>query len=446
LQPMGDPGDSVRLLLTVLSTVCGLGILTLRLSAESGELERADARIRMMAAATEQTADLILITRANGTFDHANDACVQALGYTRAELAGMTLPELLQRGLESIVKHIGQEVRQKGIWRGTLVHRRKDGSTFPASATVVALRNGQGKVTHFVGVERDVTEDLRLRDQLVHSERLSAVGELVAGVAHEINNPVGFISANLNTLKTWVRSLLDVIAAHEAALPQLEPAQRDALAAMGRAADLDYVRDEIATLIDESIDGALRVRRIVQDLRDFSRPGSGEWCVADIHAGLESTLNVVHNELKYKADIVREYGDLPPVECLPSQLNQVFMNLLVNAAHAIPERGVITIRTSSDDEHVSIAISDTGTGMTPDIVRRIFDPFFTTKPVGQGTGLGLSVSHGIVERHRGTIDVTSEPGRGTTFRIRLPIRRAETSASASESESMSETAAVGQRA
>ncbi|PRG04511.1 histidine kinase [Burkholderia ambifaria] len=280
--------------------------------------------------------------------------------------------------------------------------------------------------------------------QLLQSEKLASIGQLAAGVAHEINNPVGFISANLNTLKKWVRSLLDVIAAHEAALPQLEPAQRDALAAMGRAADLDYVRDEIATLIDESIDGALRVRRIVQDLRDFSRPGSGEWCVADIHAGLESTLNVVHNELKYKADIVREYGDVPPVECLPSQLNQVFMNLLVNAAHAIPERGVITIRTSSDDEHVSIAISDTGTGMTPDIVRRIFDPFFTTKPVGQGTGLGLSVSHGIVERHRGTIDVTSEPGRGTTFRIRLPIRRAE--ASESESLSMSETAAVGQRA
>ncbi|MCW3701598.1 ATP-binding protein, partial [Burkholderia cenocepacia] len=132
----------------------------------------------------------------------------------------------------------------------------------------------------------------------------------------------------------------------------------------------------------------------------------------------------VHNELKYKADIVRDYGDVPHVECLPSQLNQVFMNLLVNAAQAIPERGVITIRTSSDGEQVSIAISDTGAGMTPDVVRRIFDPFFTTKPVGQGTGLGLSVSHGSVERHRGAIDVTSEPGRGTTFRIRLPVRRA----------------------
>ncbi|RQS05169.1 MULTISPECIES: histidine kinase [unclassified Burkholderia] len=273
--------------------------------------------------------------------------------------------------------------------------------------------------------------------QLLQSEKLASIGQLAAGVAHEINNPIGFISANLNTLRTWVRSLLDVIAAHEAVLPQLEPAARDALTALRGAADLDYVRDEIVTLIDESIDGAVRVRRIVQDLRDFSRPGSGEWSVADIHAGLESTLNVVHNELKYKADIVREYGDLPLVECLPSQLNQVFMNLLVNAAHAMPTRGVITIRTSSDGEQVSIAISDTGTGMTPDIVRRIFDPFFTTKPVGQGTGLGLSVSHGIVERHRGTIDVTSEPGRGTTFRVRLPIRRAQGHAGAA--------AAVGQR-
>ncbi|KVC45455.1 histidine kinase [Burkholderia diffusa] len=261
--------------------------------------------------------------------------------------------------------------------------------------------------------------------QLLQSEKLASIGQLAAGVAHEINNPIGFISANLNTLRTWVRSLLDVIAAHDAALAQLEPATRDALTAMRGAADLDYLRDEIVTLIDESIDGAVRVRRIVQDLRDFSRPGSGEWSVVDIHAGLESTLNVVHNELKYKADIVREYGDVPQVECLPSQLNQVFMNLLVNAAQAIPVRGVITIRTSSDGEQVTIAISDTGTGMTPDVVRRIFDPFFTTKPVGQGTGLGLSVSHGIVERHRGAIDVTSEPGRGTTFCVRLPIRRME---------------------
>ncbi|AYZ64555.1 histidine kinase [Burkholderia multivorans] len=266
--------------------------------------------------------------------------------------------------------------------------------------------------------------------QLLQSEKLASIGQLAAGVAHEINNPIGFVSANLNTLKTWVRGLLDVVAAHEAALPRHDAETRVALTAAERAADIDYIRGEIATLIDESIDGTMRVRRIVQDLRDFSRPGSDEWSVVDIHAGLESTLNVVHNELKYKADVVREYGDVPRVECLPSQLNQVFMNLLVNAAQAIPGRGVITIRTTSDGDYVTIAISDTGKGMPPDVMRRIFDPFFTTKPVGQGTGLGLSVSHGIVERHRGVIDVTSEPGRGSTFSIRLPIRHARDEAHA----------------
>ncbi|KVG52157.1 histidine kinase [Burkholderia ubonensis] len=266
--------------------------------------------------------------------------------------------------------------------------------------------------------------------QLLQSEKLASIGQLAAGVAHEINNPIGFVSANLNTLKTWVRGLLDVVAAHEAALPRHDAEIRVALTAAGRAADIDYIRGEIATLIDESIDGTMRVRRIVQDLRDFSRPGSDEWSVVDIHAGLESTLNVVHNELKYKADVVREYGDVPHVECLPSQLNQVFMNLLVNAAQAIPGRGVITIRTTSDGDYVTIAISDTGKGMPPDVMRRIFDPFFTTKPVGQGTGLGLSVSHGIVERHRGVIDVTSEPGRGSTFSIRLPIRHERDEANA----------------
>ncbi len=167
--------------------------------------------------------------------------------------------------------------------------------------------------------------------------------------------------------------------------------ERARLRAAHEEVDLDYLRGDIGTLIDESIEGAPRVRRIVQDLRDFSRAGSEEWNFADIHEGLKATLNVVRNELKYEAEVVKDYGELPAVECMPSQLNQVVMNLLMNAAHAIAERGTITIRTRRDGDGVTIAIEDTGVGIPADRLAKIFDPFHMTKPVGKGTGLGLSV-------------------------------------------------------
>ena len=261
--------------------------------------------------------------------------------------------------------------------------------------------------------------------QLLQSEKLASIGQLAAGVAHEINNPISFVHANLNTLKRWVAQLLEVIVAQEAvtgapAASMLAPVSR-----MAGELDLDYVRNDIMMLVEESLEGAMRVRQIVRDLRDFSRPSGDEWAMADLHAGLESTLNVVHNEIKYKATVVREYGELPLIECNAAQLNQVFMNLLVNAAQAMREQGTITIRTTCQGDSACIAVTDTGVGIAQEILGRIFDPFFTTKPQGQGTGLGLSISHGIVEHHRGRIDVKSQPGQGTTFTVILPLRRGE---------------------
>ncbi|WP_229274798.1 histidine kinase, partial [Burkholderia pseudomallei] len=272
--------------------------------------------------------------------------------------------------------------------------------------------------------QRHLIEQLaQAHGQLLQSEKLASIGQLAAGVAHEINNPIGFVNANLNTLRSWVQGLLDVIAVQEALTGTLAADARAPLAAVARDIDLDYVRGDILALIDESIDGAMRVRRIVCDLRDFSRPSGDAWAFADLHASLESTLNVVHNELKYKADIVREYGVLPLVECNAAQLSQVFMNLLVNAAQSIGTHGTITICTTHDGDTVSISIADTGAGIPEDAIGRIFDPFFTTKPVGQGTGLGLSISHGIVEHHGGRIDVESHVGRGSTLTVTLPVRR-----------------------
>jgi len=257
-------------------------------------------------------------------------------------------------------------------------------------------------------------------NQLLQSEKMASIGQLAAGVAHEINNPIGYVNSNLGTLRGYVETLLDVLDAYEAAeLP--EGAAKERVEAAKARADLGYLKTDVADLLSETGDGIDRVRRIVQDLKDFSHVDQGEWVLADLHRGLESTLNVVNNEIKYKARVVREYGELPALRCLPSQLNQVFMNLLVNAAHAIEGQGTITIRTAVRGDEAWVEIADTGSGIPAQLLTRIFDPFFTTKPVGKGTGLGLSLSYGIVQKHGGRIEVESEPGKGTTFRICLPI-------------------------
>ncbi len=264
-------------------------------------------------------------------------------------------------------------------------------------------------------------------NQLLQSEKLASIGQLAAGVAHEINNPIGFVNSNLGTLKAYVGSILDLVDGINGAVNPLLAAHADLraeLEKLRKAADFDYVRDDIGNLISESIDGTARVRKIVQDLRDFSRTGEVEMEWVDLHAGLDSTLNVVWNEIKYKAEVDKCYGQLPLVECRPSQINQVFMNLLVNAAQAIPERGRITISTGAQDGQVWVSIRDTGAGIPAAIRDRIFDPFFTTKPVGKGTGLGLSVSYGIIEKHGGRIDLDTTPGEGTTFTVRLPVSQA----------------------
>lgn len=264
-----------------------------------------------------------------------------------------------------------------------------------------------------------------MSSQLLQSEKLASIGQLAAGVAHEINNPIGFVNSNLSTLKNYTATLLgllDVYTPFESLLPT--DIQQELNAAKQKA-DLNFLRQDIVELIDESIDGAGRVRRIVQDLRDFSHPGEAEWCEIDIHHALDSTLNVAWNEIKHKAEVIRNYDELPMVECLSSQINQVLLNLLINAAQAIKENGKITLSTHYDGAWVSIAISDNGCGIAPEHHEKIFDPFFTTKPVGKGTGLGLSMSHGIIAKHGGRIEVESELGKGTTFTIFLPVHHVD---------------------
>jgi len=275
-------------------------------------------------------------------------------------------------------------------------------------------------------LQQEIEERKHLESQLVQSEKLASLGQLAAGVAHEINNPVGFISSNLSTLDGYFNQLQQMLEAYRQPEETLATGeQHEQLKALRIRLELDFLQDDIPILIRESKEGIGRVAQIVKDLKNFSRVDNDQtWQFANLQQGIDSTLNIVASELKYKADVVKHYAPLPEIECLASQLNQVVMNLVINAAQAMgPERGIITISNGVEGENVWLEVADNGCGIPPETVQKIFDPFFTTKPVGEGTGLGLSLSYGIVKKHRGDISVSSELGKGTTFRVVLPIRQ-----------------------
>lgn len=260
------------------------------------------------------------------------------------------------------------------------------------------------------------------QNQLIQQEKLASLGQLAAGVAHEINNPVGFINSNLSMLNKYADRAMQLIGKLEDII--VEQCGQDLMSKLQqekKALKYDSLKRNMIAVIDESMEGVERVKQIVQDLKDFSRLDEAEWQWVDLHEGIDSTLNIVWNEVKYKAEVHREYGELPNVECVPSQINQVVMNLLVNAAQALEQNGNIYIRTSTRDHEVIIEIKDDGCGIPADIIGKIFDPFFTTKEVGKGTGLGLSLSYGIIKKHLGELTVSSVPGVGTIFSITLPI-------------------------
>ncbi len=271
----------------------------------------------------------------------------------------------------------------------------------------------------------------RTQAQMVQSGKMASIGQLAAGVAHEINNPTGFVSSNLKTLGDYHHDLNQLINEYQnlkSALKKLPAGQLpdviDELVSSventERDVDIDYIAEDVDDLIGECREGTERIKKIVEDLKHFAHPGEDEMKSTDINAGLESTLNVVYNELKYKATIIKELNEIPIIRAYPQQLNQVFMNILVNAAQAIEKKGEIKIATRTVDDKAEIRISDTGCGIARQNINKIFDPFFTTKEVGKGTGLGMNIAYNIISKHKGDIRVESTVGEGTTFVIQLP--------------------------
>lgn len=318
---------------------------------------------------------------------------------------------------------------------------RQDGTTLPIAFVVSPVLDDTGYAGS-ITVFRDITirkaieqkqQALidKLQDahtQLLQSEKMASIGQLAAGVAHEINNPVGYINSNMGSLRHYVTDIFRLLEGYKklkTVVPKDNSVHQE-LETLEQELDLEFLKEDMQSLLDESDEGIHRVKQIVNDLKDFSRLDSTERHWADLESGLDSTLNIVHNEIKYKAEVVKEYAGIPQIECIGSQLNQVFMNLMVNGAHAIEDRGTITLRTGTEgDDWVWVEITDTGKGIETEALSRIFDPFYTTKPVGKGTGLGLSLSYSIIERHGGQIEVKSEVGKGTCFKLRLPIKQPE---------------------
>lgn len=270
------------------------------------------------------------------------------------------------------------------------------------------------------------------QSQVIQQEKMASIGQLAAGVAHEINNPIGFIISNLDSLRGYMGKMANYFKRQEEiGMQLLQVCQggnnneritlllNELQEAKGKF-KIDYIISDTQELLEETLDGAGRVKKIVQNLKGFARM-ENESVLADINQGIESTIHIIWNEIKYKATIIKEFGDIPLIKCYPGQLNQVFMNILVNAVHAIEVTGDIMIKTWADTEKIFISIGDTGSGITPAIMNKIFDPFYTTKEVGKGTGLGLSISYEIIKKHGGEIKVESEVGKGTIFTIEIPL-------------------------
>jgi PAS domain S-box-containing protein len=379
--------DNFQDLSTAVAVVSVLPLLMARLAVERAELRTVDAKLRLMGAAVEEVHELILIVSSDRRVRHANRAFCEAVGYTLSELLDQPPSRLLADESLPRIDEISKPSRADG-WTGTLMHKRKDGTTFQAACAIVPLANGQGIVTHYVWMERDITEELKMRGQVIHSERLSAVGQLVSGVAHELNNP-------LQSILGFTELLID---AEER--PELRR-------------DLEQVRSE-----------AIRAGKIVRNLLAFVRRSSSERAVANVNEIVKGTIALRSYEFgTANIRLFEIYAEgLPSIVINPEEIQQVILNLIMNAEQAMRSThrgGTLTVTTNLLADMVTIEICDNGPGVPPELAGRVFEPFFSTKEVGEGTGLGLSIAMGIAEAHGGSLTLLPTTV-GACFRLALP--------------------------
>lgn len=419
------------------------------------EIKAAEAKLRQLSRAVEQSPASIVITDTSGAIVYVNPKFCELTGYTPEEVLGKN-PRFLKSGLTApeVYRDLWQTITAGREWIGELHNKTKNGELFWELAHISPITDQNGTITHFVAVKEDITErknidslrthleeQLRARNAeleqsieqvkrmqsgLIQSEKMASLGLLTAGIAHEINNPLAYISSNLNRFSEYFNDSITLLErwkkfAEEARLQDTHPSELAELQAEEEQVDVPFIKTDFTNLMQHAREGIDRIRSIVDQLRGFSHMSSEITDDVSVERALDDTVILAWNEIKYKATVEREYGNIPPVRCSAGELKQVFVNLLVNAAHAIETKGTITLRTALRDGLAVVEIEDTGCGIPPENLKRIFDPFFTTKTVGKGTGLGLWISTTIIQKYGGTINVESTVGKGTKFTIQLPL-------------------------
>ena len=398
------------------------------------ERKQAESESARLAAVIEQLNEISIITDLEGTMEYVNPAFEAITGYTCAEAVGENLRILkCDRHDAEFFRDMWDTLRGGELWRGRITNKKKDGTLYESDVSISPIRDESGVTTNFISIQRDITHELTLAAQLAQAQKLESIGQLAAGIAHEINTPTQYVGDNTHFLQSTFSDLLGLLdkygQLHVAATENtLTPELLAGVEAALEEADLEYLTGEIPKAIQQSLDGIERIAKIVRAMKEFSHPGGQEKEGIDLNRAIETTITVARNEWKYAAEVEMTLDDaLPPVPCLPGEFNQVILNLIVNAAHAIEavgdeELGKISVTTRQNGNWAEIRIHDTGCGIPEDAQERIFDPFFTTKEVGKGTGQGLAIAHSVItDKHNGTIDFRSSKEEGTTFIIRLPI-------------------------
>ncbi len=380
------------------------------------ERRRIEGEMRKLSTAIEQAADSIFITDRNGIIEYWNPSLEKVTGYSKDEVIGKT-PRILKSGKHDgkFYENLWNTILSGKVYYGEMVNRKKNGELYYIERTITPIKDNKGNITHFVSIGMDITkrkaleeklkkytghleEEVKQRTQeLLQAEKMAAVGVLVAGVAHEINNPLSYIKTNAEFLKEDLNDLKMNLKDYD---------------------KIPYDVEKLEEMTHSITDGINRIAQITQALKRFAKPDAGEKVPSDVNQGIRDTLLILQNQLKHRVKVNEDYGDIPQVKCNINQLNQVFLNIILNSSQAM-EEGEIWIRTYKEGKKVIVEIKDNGRGIPKEVLNKVFDPFFTTKETG--SGLGLSISYKIIKEHRGNITVESEVGVGTKMKITLPI-------------------------